>query len=130
MRKATNKKFGLTTIADAITRFDDLPSAREAMSFACGSTLEISGKLLKLVRRDGQFKLVISPDGLDDLIIFADCQTDADNIKARKIRKGSPVQVRGKFRTFGRDAVCLSDCELLRRRGGNEFNLENTKRRI
>jgi hypothetical protein len=38
--------------------------------------------------------------------------SDAETVIKRKIRKGSPVSVKGKLQSFGASAVCLSDCRL------------------
>ncbi len=110
MKKPAIEKFDLATIADALTRFDDLPSARSSLSFACGSVLDIAGKVQKVVRRDGQYKLVIEPDDATSLIVFALCHKEAETVK---IRKGSAVRIRGKFQTFGSAAVCLSECRII-----------------
>lgn len=111
MKKPTIEKFSLMTIADALSRLDVL-EARIALSSATGANLCVSGRVRKVVRRDEQLKLVITPDDPDGWIIFADCGPDAANVKRRKIRKGSAVSIRGKFATFGASAVCLSDCRL------------------
>ncbi len=106
------EKFSLQAVADAV-RGSDLPSARLKLSFAVGSLLEVSGKVQKRVKREGQCKLVIEPGAsVPGFVVFADCLTDAEKVRARKIRKGSLVAVRGKFQTFGASAVCLSDCRL------------------
>ncbi len=105
------EKFSLQAIADALSG-SDLPSARLKLSFAVGSLLEVSGKVQKRVKREGQCKLVIEPGDVPGFIVFADCWSDAEKVRARKIRKGSSVAVRGKFQTFGASAVCLSDCRL------------------
>jgi hypothetical protein len=56
---------------------------------------------------------VIEPDAsVSGFVVFADCRADAEKVRARKIRKGSSVSVRGKFSTFGAAAVCLVDCRL------------------
>jgi primosomal replication protein N len=106
------EKFSLQAVADAV-RGSDLPSARLKLSFAVGSLLEVSGRVLNRVKREGQCKLVIEPGAsVPGFVVFADCLTDAAKVTARKIRKGSLVAVRGKFQTFGASAVCLSDCRL------------------
>ncbi len=106
VKKVNIEKFGLQTIADAV-RGSDVRLAQ-----LVGAVLEVSGKVQKRVKRDGQCKLVIAPDNVQ-LTVFADCASDAQNVISRKIRKGSPVRVRGKLLTFGYAAVCLSDCRLL-----------------
>ncbi len=112
MKKGTIEKFGLRAIADALEGSDVL-TARGNLSQLVNSAVEVSGKVQKRVKRDGQCKLVIEPGDVPGFVVFADCQTDAAKVTARKIRKGSLVSVRGKFQTFGALAVCLSDCRLL-----------------
>ena len=74
--------------------------------------MEVSGRVRKLVRRDG-CKLIIEPgEVLLGLVVFADCQGDAETVRNSEIRKGSSVAVRGKFQSFGASAVGLSDCRL------------------
>ncbi len=75
------------------------------------TTLDVIGKVEKVVKREGQFKLVIKPDSAPGLVVFADCLTDAENLIKHKIRKGSLVSVRGKL-LFCSSAVCLEDCRL------------------
>jgi hypothetical protein len=112
MRKGTLEKFTLTTIADALDG-SDVATARRSLSAVVGAVVEVSGKVQKRVKRDGQCKLVIEPGAsVPGFVVFADCQPDAEKVRARKIRKGSSVSVRGKFSTFGASAVCLSDCRL------------------
>jgi hypothetical protein len=94
-------------------RGSDLLSARLALSFAVGAVLDVSGRVQKVVKREGKFKLVVEPGDVPGFVVFADCLTDAEKVKARKIRKGSLVRVKGKFQTVGASAVCLSDCRLL-----------------
>jgi hypothetical protein len=113
MGKGTIERFGLKAIADALARAADVDSARENLSKLVNSVVEFSGKVQKRVKRDGQCKLVIEPGDVPGFVVFADCQPDAEKVRARKIRKGSLVSVRGKFETFGAAAVCLSDCRLI-----------------
>ncbi len=112
MGKGTIERFGLKAIADALARFGDLQSARENLSKLVNSVVEVSGTVQKRVKRDGLCRLVIEPGDVPGFVVFADCQLDAGEVEARKIRKGSPVAVRGKFQSFGSAAVCLSDCQL------------------
>jgi hypothetical protein len=112
MGKGTVKKFGLKAIADAV-RGSDAATARDSLSQLVGAVVEVSGTVQKVVKRDGQCKLVIQPGDVPGFVVFADCQPDADTVRNSKIRKGSPVSVRGKFETFGAAAVCLSDCRLI-----------------
>jgi hypothetical protein len=112
MGKGTVEKFGLKAIADAV-RGSDVQAVRVALSQLVGAVVDVSGKVQKRVKREGQCKLVIEPGAsVPGFVVFADCLTDAEKVKARKIRKGSLVSVRGKFQTFGASAVCLSDCRL------------------
>jgi hypothetical protein len=112
MGKGTVEKFGLKAIADAL-RGSDVQSARDSLSQLVGAFVEVSGTVQKRVKRDGQCKLVIEPGAsVPGFVVFADCQPDAEKVRARKIRKGSFVSVRGKFSTFGAVAVCLVDCQL------------------
>ncbi len=74
--------------------------------------MDVSGKVQKRVKRDGQGKLVIEPGDVPGFVVFADCISDAETVRNSKIRKGSSVRVKGKFQTFGASAVCLSDCRL------------------
>jgi RPA family protein len=112
MGKGTIERFGLKAVADALDG-SDVATARENLSQLVNSVVEVSGTVQKRVKRDGQCKLVIEPGDVPGFVVFADCQPDAEKVQARKIRKGSPVAVRGKFQTFGASAVCLSDCRLL-----------------
>ncbi len=111
MGKGMIEKFGLRAIADAV-RGSDVLTARDSLSQVVGAAVEVSGKVQKRVKRDGQCKLVIEPGDVPGFVVFADCLPDAEKVRARKIRKGSSVAVRGKFQTFGALAVCLSDCRL------------------
>jgi hypothetical protein len=111
MKKGKLEKFGLKAIADALESSDVL-TARVALSQLVGAVVEVSGKLQKRVKRDGQFKLVIEPGDVPGFVVFADCLSDAENLTKLNIRKGSSVRVKGKLRTFGAAAVCLSDCRL------------------
>ncbi len=112
MGKGTVEKFGLKAIADAV-RGSDVQVARDRLSQVVGAAVEVSGTVLKRVRREGECKLVIEPGAdVPGFVVFADCRADAEKVRARKIRKGSLVRVKGKFQTFGAAAVCLSDCRL------------------
>jgi hypothetical protein len=112
MKKGTIERFGLKAIADALDG-SDVGEARDRLSQVVGAAVEVSGKVQKRVKRDGQCKLVIQPGDVPGFVVFADCRTDAETVTNSKIRKGSLVSVRGKFQTFGALAVCLSDCRLL-----------------
>jgi hypothetical protein len=112
MGKGTVEKFGLKAIADAVSGSDVL-AARAGLSQLVGAAVEVSGTVLKRVRREGECKLVIEPGAsVPGFVVFADCEADAEKLRKAKIRKGSLVRVKGKFQTFGASAVCLSDCRL------------------
>ncbi len=113
MRKGTIERFGLRAIVGALAQSADLQSVRDRLSQVVGAAVEVSGTVLKRVNRDGLCRLVIQPGDVPGFVVFADCQPDAGEVEARKIRKGSLVSVRGKFQTFGALAVCLSDCRLI-----------------
>jgi hypothetical protein len=114
MGKGKLEKFGLRAIADAVSG-SDVQTARLALSQIVGAAVDVSGTVQKVVKRDG-CKLVIEPENATEFIVFADCSSDAEAVISRKIRKGSPVRVKGKLQTFGASAVCLSDCRLLSER--------------
>jgi hypothetical protein len=89
------------------------------LAFAVGSFLDVSGKVQKVVKREGLCRLVIESDNEPDFVIFADCPGELEKIKAQKIRKGSLCSVRGRLHSFGGRlhsfggrAVCLADCRL------------------
>jgi hypothetical protein len=86
---------------------------KSALPFAVGAVLDVAGKVQKVVRRDGQCKLIIEPCNTPGFVVFADCTSDAEKVRESKIRKGSLVSVRGKFQSYGSRAVCLSDCRLV-----------------
>jgi ribosome-associated protein YbcJ (S4-like RNA binding protein) len=111
MGKGTIEKFGLKAIADALDGSDVL-TARDRLSAVVGAAVDVSGKVQKVVKREGQCKLVIEPGDVPGFVVFADCISDAETVRNSKIRKGSFVSVRGKFQTFGASAVNLSDCRL------------------
>jgi hypothetical protein len=111
MKKPKLEKFGLAAIQTVLTNAD-IETARKSLAFAVGASVDVSGKVLKRVKRDG-CKLVIEPGAsVPGFIVFADCRTDEKAVISRKIRKGSFVSIRGKFQMFGASAVCLSDCRL------------------
>jgi len=112
MGKGKLEKFGLRAIADAVSG-SDVQTARLALSQIVGAAVDVSGTVQKVVKRDGVCKLVIVPGDIPGFVVFADCSSDAEAVISRKIRKGSPVRVKGKFQTFGASAICLSDCRLL-----------------
>jgi hypothetical protein len=112
MGKGTVERFGLKAIGNELARAVDMQSARDSLSQLVGAAVEVSGKVQKRVKRDGQCKLVIEPGDVPGFVVFADCQPDAEKLRKAKIRKGSLVSVRGKFQSYGASAVCLSDCRL------------------
>ena len=111
MGRGTVEKFSLTAIVDAV-RVLGVEAARADLSQTVNTVLEVSGTVQKVVKRNGQCKLVIEPGDVPGFVVFADCLSDAETVIKRKIRKGSSVRVKGKFQTFGASAVCLSDCRL------------------
>jgi hypothetical protein len=113
MGKGTLERFTLAAVADALDG-SDVATARRSLSAVVGAVVEVSGTVQKRVRRDGQCKLVIEPGAsVPGFVVFADFSEKSESIKEAKIRKGSPVAVRGKFSTFGAAAVCLSDCRIV-----------------
>ena len=88
------------------------PLVKSPLPFVVGAVLDVAGKVQKVVRRDGQCKLVIEPGDVPGFVVFADCREDAETVTNSNIRRGSSVRVKGKFQTFGASAVCLSDCRL------------------
>jgi hypothetical protein len=112
MGKGKFERFTLAAIADALDG-SDVETARRSLSAVVGAVVEVSGKVRKRVKRDGQCKLVIEPGAsVPGFVVFADFSEKSETIKSAKIRKGSGVAVRGKFSTFGAVAVCLVDCQL------------------
>jgi hypothetical protein len=112
MKKPKLEKFGLAAIQTVLTN-TDIDTARKSLAFAVGAAVDVSGKVQKRVKRDGQCKLMIEPGvSVPGFIVFADCRTDEKAVISRKIRKGSVVSVRGRLHSFGLSAVCLSDCRL------------------
>jgi len=74
-----------------------------------GAFLRVSGMVQKVVKRENGCKLVIQSFA-PGLIVFANCYQSRDVVAARKIRKGSRVELKGKITSFGSVAVCLADC--------------------
>jgi ribosome-associated protein YbcJ (S4-like RNA binding protein) len=112
MSKPRIETFGLAAIQTVLSNATDLQTARKSLAFAVGAAVDVSGKVQKVVKRNGQCKLVIEPGDVPGFVVFADCLTDAETVRNSKIRKGSLVRVKGKFQTFGALAVNLSDCRL------------------
>lgn len=130
MKKGEIEKFTLRVIAGAVRR-DDLPTVRAALSEMIGATLDVSGKVQKVVKREGQEKLVIEPDEMSGFVVFAYFLGKLDTLKAAKVRKGSAVSLRGKLASFGASAVCVDNCKLDQVRAqkkGNCINLQPKKR--
>jgi hypothetical protein len=113
MSKRKLERFSLDAILDALNG-SDVIRARLALSAVIGAELEVSGKVEKRVKRDGQCRLVIQPGAsVPGFVVFADFLSDAERVRNGKFRKGSLVSVRGKLQSFGSSAVCLSDCRLI-----------------
>jgi hypothetical protein len=110
MKQKKIETFGLAAIQAVLTN-SDIETARKSLAFAVGSSVDVSGTVIKLIKRDNQCKLFITTDN-DRLTVFADCASDAQTVTARKIRRGSKVAVCGKLESFGYQSVCLSDCRL------------------
>jgi predicted PP-loop superfamily ATPase len=110
MSKPKLKKFGLAAIQKVLSD-SDIETARKSLAFAVGAVMEVSGKVLKRIKRDNQCKLFIATDNAR-LTVFADCASDVQTVISRKIRKGSKVEICGKLLSFGYQSVCLSDCRL------------------
>jgi hypothetical protein len=85
---------------------------KSVLPFKIGAVVELTGKVIKRVRREGECKLVIEPENEPEFVVFADCQGELENLTKLNIRKGSLVSVRGKFLSYGARAVCLSDCRI------------------
>jgi hypothetical protein len=126
VKKGTVEKFGVKAIADALDG-SDVVKARVALSPLVGAAVDVSGKVQKRVRREGECKLVIEPDAVSGFLVFADCRTDAESLTQLDVRKGSLVSVRGKFQSLGWAAVCLSDCRLVLAKAETEQRRKKTK---
>jgi hypothetical protein len=114
MKKPKIETFGLAAIQTVLSNAADLQTARKSLAFAVGASVDVTGKVQKVVKRSGQCKLVIEPGAsVPGFVVFADCLSDAETVIKRKVRKGSSVRVKGKFQTFGASAVNLSGCGLI-----------------
>ncbi len=111
MGKGKLEKFTLATIAK-IVGGSDVATARLSLSAVVGARVDVRGKVEKVEKRDGKCRLVIQPDDCSGFVVFADCPGELETLKNSKIRKGSLVGIRGKFKSFGSVAVCLNDCRL------------------
>jgi hypothetical protein len=110
MKKPKIKTIGLGTIQTSVTR-SDIETARQSLAFAIGASVDVSGVVLKRVKRSGECKLIINPDNAA-MQIIADCRADEKTVIGRKFRKGSTVTLHGKLQSFGNQSVCLADCRL------------------
>jgi hypothetical protein len=110
MRKQKLEKFGLAAIQKVVSN-SDIHEARELLAFAIGSSVSVSGTVMKLIKRNNQCKLFIQPYD-EPLTVFADCPSEAETLTALKIKRGSRVKLRGKLAAFGFQSVNLSDCRL------------------
>jgi primosomal replication protein N len=104
------KTIGLGIIQTSVTR-SDIETARQSLTFAIGASVDVSGVVLKRVKRSGECKLLINPDNAT-MQIIADCKGDEQTVISRKIRKKSKVSITGKLLSFGASSVCLIDCRL------------------
>jgi hypothetical protein len=111
MKKPQTQTFGLTTIQTTLTNAADIETARQSLAFAIGATVDVSGVVLKRVKRSGECKLVIQPAGAT-MQVIADCKSDERRVIKRKIRKRSNVSIIGKLQSFGNQSVCLADCRI------------------
>jgi hypothetical protein len=111
MGKGKFERFSLAAIADALDG-SDVATARRSLSAVVGAMLDVSGKVQKVVKREGQEKLVIEPGDVPGFTVFADFSNQAEMLRKVKVRKGSLVSVRAKFVSFGASAVCVNECKL------------------
>jgi riboflavin synthase alpha subunit len=110
MRKLKLEKFGLAAIQKVVSN-SDIHAARELLAFAIGSSVSVSGVVLKLIKRNDQCRLFIQPHG-EQLTVFTDCAAETDNVASLKIKRGSKVKILGKLEAFGFLSVNLTDCRL------------------
>jgi DNA-binding GntR family transcriptional regulator len=110
MKQKKIETIGLATIQTSVTR-SDIETARQSLAFAIGASVDVSGVVLKRVKRSGECKLIINPDNAA-MQIIADCKGDEETLITRKIRKRAKVSITGKLQSFGANAVCLADCRL------------------
>jgi hypothetical protein len=111
MEKQKIKTISLSRIQTSVTR-SDIETARQSLAFAVGASVDVSGVVLKRVKRSGECKLIINPDNAA-MQIIADCKGDEETVIARKIRKRAKVSIIGKLQSFGNQSVCLADCHLV-----------------
>lgn len=110
MGKPEVKKLSLETIVETVRRLSDVEAARSVLPFAVGAVLIVSGRVEKVVKRDGQCKLVIESGEVSGFFIFADCPGELENLTKLHIRRNSRVTVRGSLVSFGNRAINLSAC--------------------
>ncbi len=91
--------------------------------------MDISGRVRKVVKRDGHCRLMIQPDDVPSFIVFEDCRGDVETVISRKIRKGSIVLVCGKLLSFRSAPACLSDCCLQMPEGAKLEQVRTQKKR-
>jgi hypothetical protein len=111
MKKQQIKTISLSRIQTSVTR-SDIETARQSLAFAIGASVDVSGVVLKRVKRSGECKLIINPDNAA-MQIIADCKGDEETVISRKIRKRAKVSITGKLLSFGNQSVCLADCHLV-----------------
>jgi hypothetical protein len=111
MKQKKIETIGLATIQTSVTR-SDIETARQSLAFAIGASVDVSGVVLKRVKRSGECKLIINPDNAA-MQIIADCKGDEETVITRKIRKRAKVSITGKLQSFGNQSVCLADCHLV-----------------
>jgi hypothetical protein len=111
MKQKKIETISLSRIQTSVTR-SDIETARQSLAFAIGASVDVSGVVLKRVKRSGECKLIINPDNAA-MQIIADCNADEASIIGRKIRKRSNVSITGKLLSFGNQSVCLADCHLV-----------------
>jgi primosomal replication protein N len=111
MKKPQTQTFGLTTIQTTLANAADIAAARKSLAFAVGATVDVSGVVLKRVKRSGECKLILNPDNAA-MQVIADCRGDESSVITRKIRKRSNVSITGKLQSFGYQSVCLFDCRI------------------
>jgi hypothetical protein len=110
MKQKKIETISLSRIQTSVTR-SDIETARQSLAFAIGASVDVSGVVLKRVKRSGECKLIINPDNAA-MRVIADCKGDEETVITRKIRKRSNVSITGKLQSFGNQSVCLSDCRL------------------
>lgn len=104
----TERTINIEEIFDAV-KTQGLNQARKDIAPFVGSRLVSSGKITKISRRDGKIKLLIQSESIK---IFADFRTNADFLF--QVGRGQTVAVSGKFLSFGSEAICLSQCILIK----------------